>query len=548
MKLEEKLKKYSKEEIWVEYCGYLDLDMDEYMQIQKRLMSEQIEMWKNSGLGKAILKDKVVSDLASFRKHVPLTTYDDYADILLSKKVEMLPSKPLLWIQTTWEGGTRPIKVAPYSEGMLATFKRNVAACLLLSTAKSRNDFDVSKKDKILYGLAPLPYATGLLPLALDEEIGISFLPPVQEAMQLTFSQRNKLGFKMGLNKGMDYFFGLGSVTYYISKSLEKMASSKSDKKSSSGGVKLSKNAYLKMARAKLQCQKEHRELKPKDLFHLKGFMVAGTDNASYKDDLEDLWGIRPMEIFAGTEPTCVGSEAWDKDGMYFFPDACFYEFIPYEEMMKCRINENYQPTTVLMDEVEEHKRYELVISVLKGGAFMRYRVGDVYQCVALANYSEKIKLPRFAYIDRVPDVIDIGGFTRITKNSIDRVINLANLEIENYVACKEYNEEKRPYLHMYVELKEDSTLTHAISHRVLKEHLSVYFKYVDADYEDLKKILGVDPLTITILRNGTFAHYEKRKGKTLYQINPDKVDVMSLLEIQNEDYRSNEHGGLCYD
>ena len=33
--------------------------------------------------------------------------------------------------------------------------------------------------------------------------------------------------------------------------------------------------------------------------------MVAGTDNACYKDDLEELWGIRPMEIFAGTEPTC---------------------------------------------------------------------------------------------------------------------------------------------------------------------------------------------------------------------------------------------------
>ena len=41
----------------------------------------------------------------------------------------------------------------------------------------------------------------------------------------------------------------------------------------------------------------------PKDLFRLKGFMVAGTDNGCYKDDLEKLWGIRPMELFAGTEP-----------------------------------------------------------------------------------------------------------------------------------------------------------------------------------------------------------------------------------------------------
>ena len=60
---------------------------------------------------------------------------------------------------------------------------------------------------------------------------------------------------------------------------------------------------------------------------------------------------------------------------------------------------------------------YELVISVLKGGAFMRYRVGDMYQCIDLKNKDENIKLPRFKYLDRVPNVIDIGGFTRITEN-----------------------------------------------------------------------------------------------------------------------------------
>ncbi len=51
----------------------------------------------------------------------------------------------------------------------------------------------------------------------------------------------------------------------------------------------------------------------PKDLFKLKGFMCAGTDNACYKDDLEKLWGIRPMELFAGTEPSCIGTGDMDQ-------------------------------------------------------------------------------------------------------------------------------------------------------------------------------------------------------------------------------------------
>ena len=37
-----------------------------------------------------------------------------------------------------------------------------------------------------------------------------------------------------------------------------------------------------------------------------------------------------------------------------------------------------YQPRTCLMNEVLPGEKYELVISVLKGGAVVRYRVGAV--------------------------------------------------------------------------------------------------------------------------------------------------------------------------
>ena len=344
MKLEEKLKIRGKKEIWDEYCGFLDLSIEEYMLIQNRLMDEQIRLWSNSKLGKQMLQGKQVLSIDDLRKQLKLTTYEDYAKYLLQKQEDMLPEKPLLWIQTTWEGGTHPIKLAPYNEAMLNNFKRNVSACLLLSTSKGRGDFHVKATDKILYGLAPLPYATGLLPLAFEEEIGIEFLPPVKEAVKMSFSKRNKVGFKMGLTKGIDYFFGLGSVTYYISQSITKMNSGKS---SAFSMLKKAPLKTSKIALAKLRCQKENRKLMPKDLFHLKGFMVAGTDNACYKDDLEELWGIRPMEVFAGTEPTCIATEIWTRDGLYFFPDACFYEFIPYEEMIRSIDEPDYEPKTV---------------------------------------------------------------------------------------------------------------------------------------------------------------------------------------------------------
>ncbi|MEI3502294.1 MAG: GH3 auxin-responsive promoter family protein [Anaerovoracaceae bacterium] len=144
-------------------------------------------------------------------------------------------------------------------------------------------------------------------------------------------------------------------------------------------------------------------------------------DCGCYKDELEEMWGIRPMELFAGTEPTCIGTETWTREGMYFFPDACFYEFIPEDEMLRCSEDTGYQPRTCLMDEVVKGEKYEIVLSVLKGGAFMRYRVGDVYRCAGLENSKDGTRIPRFYYIDRVPDIIDIAGFTRITERSVRR-------------------------------------------------------------------------------------------------------------------------------
>ena len=38
MNLKEKLQEEKYAEIWSEYCGFLDLDMGQYMQIQRRLM------------------------------------------------------------------------------------------------------------------------------------------------------------------------------------------------------------------------------------------------------------------------------------------------------------------------------------------------------------------------------------------------------------------------------------------------------------------------------------------------------------------------------
>ncbi|MDD7114413.1 MAG: GH3 auxin-responsive promoter family protein [Lachnospiraceae bacterium] len=536
MNLKEKLKKQQYDDIWQQYCGFLDLTMDGFMKIQKHLMEEQITLWSRSGLGQTILKGKYPRTLDEFRQMVPLTTYEDYADILLAKRPDMLPGNPIIWIQTTWEGGKHPIKVAPYTRSMLDTYKNNVVACLILSTSREKGKFDVSDKDKILYGLAPLPYAPGLFPLALGEDIDIEFLPAVKDAVNMSFSQRNKVGFKMAMKRDLEFFFGLGSVAYAVSLSFSEMSGSGASA-SLSSLLKCKPHMVYRLLKAKSTCRKEGRKMLPKDLFKLKGFMVAGTDNQCYKDDLERLWGIRPMELFAGTEPSIIGTETWTRNGMYFFPDTCFYEFITEADMLKNYEDPSFIPRTYLMDEVIPGEKYELVLTVLKGGACARYRCGDMYRCVGLESREDQTVIPRFEYVDRVPWIIDIAGFTRISENGIKSVIKLSGLPITNWVAVKEYNEQHRPYFHMYVELEQNALINHAMSTEILKDLLSTYFKYIDQDYRDLKKILGMDPLKVTVLRCGTFQTYEYHTGTKIRQMSPSYHDLSELIRMQDKVY-----------
>ncbi len=534
MKLQDKLRQQEYDKIWNSYCGFLDLTMEEYMNIQSRLMKEQINLWSSCDLGKSILKGKIPKTIDDFRQMVPLTTYDDYADILLSKQSSSLPDSPIIWIETTWEGGKHPVKVAPYTRSMLDVYRNNVTACLILSTSTEKGKFDVESTDKFLYGLAPLPFATGLFPLALGEEIDIQFLPPVKEAENMSFSERNKAGFKMALKNDVEYFFGLGSVAYAISVSLSSLYSS-STSNGFSSLLKCSPKMAMRILKAKNRCKKENRALKPRDLFQLKGFMIAGTDNKYYKDDLEDLWGIRPMELFAGTEPSIIGTETWTRNGMYFFPDTCFYEFILEKDMLQSFDDPNFKPKTYLMDEVIPGEKYEIVLSVLKGGAFARYRVGDVYRCVGLHNQEDATLIPRFEYVDRIPQIIDIAGFTRISKFGIQSAIELSGFKVEDWTALKEYNKDQRPFMHLYVEINKDSLTMTPYSKEIIKEILSTYFKYSDQDYRDLKKILGMDPLEVTILKNGTFNSYRLQFQKDIPKMNPNHYEIQALLAIEKE-------------
>ena len=532
MNLDQKLRNKQYDEIWQEYCGFLDLSLPQYMEIQNRLMLEQIELYSNCELGRRIMKGKKPTSVDEFRQVVPLTTYEDYADLLLSKVESALPAKPLLWIQTTWEGGRHPVKVAPYTESMVNCHKNSSITIILLATSKQKEQFTLRTGDNFLYGMAPLPYLTGMVPHLIASEMAVNFLPSIQEAELMGFSERNKTGFKMGMQKGIDLFFGLSSI-------IVKMGDSFASGSSSGGGFNILKNSpkmNYRLLKAWIKSKQDGTPIRPRDIWTLKGLICSGTDTAALKKKMEYYWGVKPLEIFGGTESACIGTETWSKNGLVFFPDIDFYEFIPEIEMEKNLVDPSYIPRTYLIDELVPGNQYELVISNLKGGAFARYKTGDMFKCLSLNNEEEHIKLPQLAYIDRNPTVIDIAGFTRISEATIDEALKISKLDIDEWFAVKEFDELKRAFVHLYVEVRSDGRT--GLTSQIINEHLAIYFRYVDGDYKDLKSLLGVDPLLVSIIPRGTINRFVDKFGRILRRMNPSPYDIIEVLKIANGESR----------
>ena len=108
--VKELLRTGRKDELWQMCCGFLDLNIEQFMSIQKRLMLEQIELLNNSAIGKKIFKGTMPQNIEEFRRRAPLTTYKDYCPELSEKREDALPVKPLYWQHTSGRSIDYPFK------------------------------------------------------------------------------------------------------------------------------------------------------------------------------------------------------------------------------------------------------------------------------------------------------------------------------------------------------------------------------------------------------------------------------------------------------
>ena len=128
------LREHRYKELWRKYCGFLDLSLPSFMNIQRHLPLEQLELLANCEMGRKVMAGAQPKTLAEFREQVPLTTYSDYAPYLQEQRKEALPAKPLLWQRTSGIWGEHECKWVPMSERMYQEMGSALFAVLILAT------------------------------------------------------------------------------------------------------------------------------------------------------------------------------------------------------------------------------------------------------------------------------------------------------------------------------------------------------------------------------------------------------------------------------
>ena len=519
-------------DLWQRYCGFLDLSVEEFMEIQRYLLLEQVKLMAHTPLARKIMGGSEPDSVEMYRSVVPITTYDDYVSFLGTGEQGgtengALVDNPYFWCHSAGRGGN--VKWIPYTTQAFDRIAKYGVAVAILSAAEKRGEICPVPGDKVLVNLAPRPYASGTFLAHLMEYFPYKSIPSLDDAESMEFGERTKLAFEQGLSQGIDYIFSVSTV---LAKIGEKFSGQEHNLKLRS--ALLRPRVLRRLVWAWMRSKLARRPMMPRDLWSLKGLVTFGVDTPALEEKIATMWGKVPYQVYGTTEMMISAVQSWNKKGMTFLPDMAFWEFIPEDQWERLREDPSFQPATVLMNELEAGKQYELVYSHFHGMPLMRYRIGDVIKVESLGDAETGAKLPQISFQARASDIIDLAGLTQIDEKTLGQAIAETGITCEEWCARKEYSLDSG-YLRVYLELKENR------EPKELEDLLEYKLRDVDVDYRDLEGWLDQrQSVAVTLISPGSFAAYYGEKAKEgapiarlkPFHINPSDSVTERLLQI----------------
>lgn len=198
----EYLRMRDKGKVWQKYCGFFDLSLNEFQEIQEHLLLEQLKAISNSPLDQIIMKGASPRNLSEFRQQVPLTKYEDYRPYIGDCQEKYLPQKPACWARTSGRGGEA--KWVPYTQEALDWVTTVGVSSLILACASHKGEVRISNGVKVMQNLAPPPYFSGIVGEAMVKEGYTRMIPPLDKNKDQSFEKRLQEGYKMGLRSPIE--------------------------------------------------------------------------------------------------------------------------------------------------------------------------------------------------------------------------------------------------------------------------------------------------------------------------------------------------------
>ncbi len=195
-----------------------------------------------------------------------------------------LAARHYMWARTSGRSGTYhasgyPIQTKTMKNG------RGVIGAMILASCKYKGDVRLEPNDVVLLATAPLPYTSGYICHATDDQLDVRFVPSLAEAEKMGFGERISTGFSQAMDTGLDFFFGLASV---LGKMGERFEEGNASGKPSLALLKPRTISRLLQGFIKAKIAK--RNMLPKDIWNLKGVMTGGMDNDIYRKRIENYW------------------------------------------------------------------------------------------------------------------------------------------------------------------------------------------------------------------------------------------------------------------
>ena len=388
--------------IWRKYCGFLDLTKEEFYEIQRELLQDELLLVHRSPLGQRLLQGSLPKNIGEFRQACRLTTYRDYRPFLENRQESSLAKPAYRWADSDTSGPEN--RCVPYTKQGYETAVDNSLAAFILSSANKKEDVSLRPQDRMFWDPSDQSSLLSNLACEMTQRFGFFNTNVLSNSKVGESGVRGRFDWGKGMTGGLDILVGPQNALTELAEAFSNSRPIPWFQPSVLHPV-----AMLRLAKGYLKSILLGRQLMPKDFWAPKVLLTWQLGESEMNREAALYWGKLPYQPYYCTEGGVMGLPGWNRKDVTLIPYSNFYEFIPEDEYLKSWQDAEYHPQTLLFHELTEGCRYEMVITKLHGMPFLRYRVAHLVKVIAQEDPEIGVRLPQIAFESRCDQRLDRG-------------------------------------------------------------------------------------------------------------------------------------------